>query len=224
MAQKQNNIIYFPDRVQEELINVLDELVDYSVHHYQKEIVEATEWHLAKMNISEDTENHIFTQLFWWTIFCYRKPLNERTVFQEYLKAHKEEWKRKSMTVQQVLASWLELSPGFYYVEEDKSSTGKVFIFRDLFEGNRKIVCVHSKGDQKPMKGEVVSVILLPLEDGGFLSQGRIIHIPKANSASIITKISIYYDKHAISPNYSLNPELYPELLRIALEALENEV
>jgi hypothetical protein len=219
----QSNNIYFPDKIQEELIDVLDGLVDYSVHHYKKELVETTDWYLAKMNISEKTENQIFTQMFWWTIFCYPIPLKGKTFFQQYLKEHKEGWKKKSMTVQQVLASWLELSPGFYYVENDKSRTGQVFIFRDIFEGNRKIVWVHSKGGRKPVRGEVVSVMLLPLEDGSFLSQGRIIHIPEVKSASIINQISCYYKKYAISPSYSLNPELYPELLRIALEALEDE-
>jgi hypothetical protein len=219
----QSNIIYFPNKVQEELINVLDELVDYSVHHYKKEIVKATEQHLEKMNISEKTENDIFTQMFWWTIFCYRMPLTGRTVFQEYLKAHKVEWKKKSITVQQVLASWLELSPGFYYVEDDKSRSGKVFIFRDIFEGTRKIVGVPSKRVHKPLQREVVSVMLLPMEDGSFITQGRMIHTPEAKSASIVNKISNYYEKHAISPSYALNPDLYPELLRIALEALEGE-
>lgn len=219
----QSNIIYFPDKVKAELVNVLDELVDYSVHHYKEEMMEATEQYLEKMNISEKTKNHIFTQLLWWAIFCYRMPHAGKTVFQEYLKAHKADWKQKSMTVQQVLASWLDLSPGFYYVEDDNSNSGKVFIFRDIFEGNKKIVAVHSKRNKKPIQGEVVSVMLLPLEDGSYISQGRMIHIPEAESASIVKKISNYYEKQAISPSYALNPHLYPELLRISLEALEGE-
>ncbi|MFA1819768.1 hypothetical protein ACDX78_06160 [Virgibacillus oceani] len=213
----QSNIIYFPDKVQEELINVLDKLVDYAVQQYQKEIVEITEHYLKRMNISEKTENRVFTQMFWWTIFCYRMKLTRITVFQEFLKVNKEEWERKSMTVQQVLASWLNLSPGFYYVENDRS--GKFFIFRDIFEGDRKIVGVHSKGSRRPVQGEFVSVMLLPLEDGSFLSQGRIIYISETKSTTIVDKISSYYEKHAISPSYLLNPQLYPELLRIALEA-----
>ncbi|WP_164216077.1 hypothetical protein [Virgibacillus sp. YIM 98842] len=219
----QSNIIYFPDKVQEELINVLDELVDYSVRHYKKEIVEATENQLDKMNISERTENYIFTQLFWWTIYCYRLPPSQKTIYQEYLATHKKEWKKKSVTVQQVLASWLEISPGFYYVEEDRGRRGKAFIFRDIFEGNRKMVTIHSKRNRKPVPGEVVSVLLLPMEDGSFISQGRMIHIPKGASASIVNKISNYYEKHAISPSYAINRDLYPELLRISLEALEGE-
>jgi hypothetical protein len=218
---ERSNIVYFPDKVQEELVNVLDELVDYSVNHYKKEIVEATEHHLRTMNISEKTENHIFTQLFWWTIYCYRMPASQRTIFQEYLKAHKAAWKKKSMAMQQVLASWLEISPGFYYVEKDQSRSGKVFIFRDIFEGDRKLVTVHSTHNKKPVQGDVISVLLLPMEDGSFISQGRIIRIPAAESVSVVHKLSNYYKKNAISPSYALNPELYPELLRISLEAVE---
>jgi len=220
----QSNIIYFPDKVQGELMNVLDELVNYSVQYYKEEIVKATESHLDQMNISEKTENHIFTQLFLWTIYCYRMHLSHKTIYQEYLKAYKEGWKKKSATVQRVLASWLEISPGFYYVEEDKSRNGKIFIFRDIFEGNRKLVAVHSKRDRKLVQGGVVSVMLLPLEDGSFISQGRMIHIPEADSEAIVKKITNYYEKHAISPSYVLNSDLYPSLLRISLEALENEI
>ncbi|GAB3807059.1 hypothetical protein [Virgibacillus kimchii] len=220
----QSNIIYFPDKVQEELINVLDELVDYSVHYYKKEIVKATEWHLRRMNVSEKTENQIFTQLFWWTICCYRMPTSERTIYQEYLQAHKAEWKKKSFKVQQVLASWLEISPGFYYVEEDQSRSGKVFILRDIFEKKRKLVAVHSKQDRKPVKGEVISVMLLPMEDGSFISQGRIIHVSEDESAPVVHKLSQYYERNAVSPSYSLNPDLYPDLLKISLKALESEI
>ncbi|PAV29648.1 hypothetical protein CIL05_09755 [Virgibacillus profundi] len=221
MKTQTSNLIYFPDKTQEKLFEIFDDVFSFSVNQFYQTILESMEEMISNMNISDELSERIFPQLVWWIIFCSRTGKNKLTIYQQYLQHNKNQWKKISPNVQEVLVSWLHLNPGYYYVDNTESKSGRVFLFNDVFEGKNKVVGIYNKRFQAPKYGQLITGFLLPIGEGIYTTPGGLFHIPKSLTENIDQEIVSYFKKHSTSPNYQFNPQLYPTLIKITLETLE---
>ncbi|MBY7142762.1 hypothetical protein KFZ56_06740 [Virgibacillus sp. NKC19-3] len=221
MKAVKNQSVYFPDEDQQELLRILDDIFYYSIHHFSATIIEETEDIISTMNISDALAERIFPQLVWWTTFCLPVGTEHMPIFQQYLQLNKHRWETKSSFFQDVLASWLSLNPGFYYVLDFQSGSGSVFICRDLFDGETKIVRMYQRKFLVPKCGEMITGLLIPMGNATYITQGGLFHIPEELSQQVSREILAYAKKQIISTNYDFNPHLYPSLIMIILEMME---
>ncbi|OZU87548.1 hypothetical protein CIL03_15765 [Virgibacillus indicus] len=224
MKMQKNNVIYFPDKIQEELFGILDEIFNFAVHRFNHTITEKTEELIKDINVSDELSERIFPQLVWWVIFCSPSAQDKPSIYQQFLHKNKHRWQEKSLAIQEILVSWLSLNPGFHYVEDTNSESGRVFIFRDIFEDEIKIVGIYNKTFQAPQEGELIIGLLLPMGKGIYTTQGGLFHIPEPYTQKIVREVIPYYQKHSISPNYHLNPQLFPSMIKLALEKVERRM
>lgn len=220
----QSKIKYFPDVLKDELFGVIDELFFFLVNHYGEDVLEVTEEIISKMNVSEEVEEAVFPQLVWWAMFCSPIGEGETTIYQKYLQTNKYKWEKKSKKVKEVLESWLYLNPGFYYVDNTESESGRVFCLSDVFEGKIKLLCIYNETFKSPECGEMLTGLLLPMGNGSYLTQGWLFHIPKHLTQKVVCQIIPYFERHAISPSYRFNPQLYPSMLTRSLEAMKDNI
>lgn len=221
MKAIKDNIVYFPDKDQEELLGVLDELFYFSIQHFAETIMEETDAIISRMNISDALVERIFPQLVWWTTYCSPVGDEKLTIFERYLQSSKHKWEDKSIFFQEVLRSWRYLNPGYYYVLDDESESGRVFIFSDVFEGEIKLVNIRQKTFQAPKCGEIITGLLIPMGNATYITQGGLFHIPEELTQKITREIIPYFEKQSVSSNYECNPQLYPSLTVITLEMME---
>ncbi|WP_373895394.1 hypothetical protein ACUL41_13705 [Virgibacillus natechei] len=221
MNAVKRNSFYFPNEEQEELFRVLDEIFYFSIQHFAGTIMEETEGIISRMNISDELAERIFPQLVWWTTFCSPVGVEQMTIFQRYLQLNKRRFENKSRFFQDVLVSWLSLNPGFYDVISDESESRKVFIFRDVFDGETKIVRIYQKSFLTPKCGEMITGLLIPMGNATYITQGSLFHIPEELAEKVIRVVIPHFKKHAVSTNYDFNPQLYPSLATITLEMME---
>lgn len=218
----QSIVKHFPDVLKDELFGVIDELFFFLVHYYGEDVLRVTEEIISKMNVSEEVEEAIFPQLVWWAMFC--SPIGEggTTIYQKYLQTNKHKWERKSKKAKEVLVSWLHLNPGFYYVDGTESESGSVFFLSDLFEGKLKLLYMYNETFKSPKRGEMLTGLLLPMGNGSYMTQGWLFHIPAHLTQKVVREIIPYFERHAISPSYKFNPQLYPSMLTRTLEAMND--
>ncbi|MFD1849840.1 hypothetical protein [Oceanobacillus bengalensis] len=220
MQGQLSNVVLFPDIVQEELFEILDEIFDFAMHYYSRTIVNKMERLIEGMNISKEEGERIFQQLFFWQTFCSPIGLEQITIYQRYLLRNKANLRKRNVTVQEVLVKWLHLNPGFYMVENTDHSNGKVFILNDLFEGNSKLTYINSKNTRAPKRGEMITGMLFPMAGDYYIALKGILHIPIPLVKKVSSKIIPHYEINATSVKYKSNPQLYPSLLQITLDIL----
>ncbi|UJL47328.1 hypothetical protein KFZ58_05395 [Virgibacillus sp. NKC19-16] len=221
MKAVKNNSVYFPDKEQEDLLGVLDEIFYFLIQHFAETIMEETEHIISRMNISDTLAERIFPQLVWWTTFCSPIGSEKITIFQHYLQLNKHRFENKGSFTQDVLVSWLSLNPGFYHVLECESESDRVFIFKDVFGGDTKIVRINQRIFLTPKRGEIITGLLIPMGNATYITQGGLFHIPEELAQKVLRKIIPYFKKHAISTDYDFNPQLYPSLAMITLNMME---
>ncbi|GAB3061703.1 hypothetical protein [Virgibacillus ainsalahensis] len=214
-----DNIVNFPDR--KKAIHLLDDIIRFSIDHYSLEVMEMTESMLDNMNISKELSEKAHPHIVYWFIFC--KPFGDDniTIYERYLSYNRDKWEDRSEAFHDTLMKWSRLSPGFYYVDYEESISDNAFLFRDVYEGEPKFAWFSQKEFQTPLKGSVVSGLLMPLEDGLFTPLGDVFQIPEHLNDEIVREVTTYFEKHHTSQNYMLNPQLFPSLLHITLEIME---
>lgn len=221
MIMQKNNVVYFPDKMQEELFDILDEIFDFAVHRFNHTITEKTDELIKDINVSDNLSERIFPQLVWWVIFCCRSIKDKPSIYQQFLQENKHRWHEKSLAIQEILVSWLHLNPGFHYVEDTNSESGRVFIMRDIFDDEIKIVGIYNKTFQAPQNGELIIGMLLPMGEGIYTTQGGLFHVPGACKQEVLREITPYYENHSISSDYHNNPQLFPSMITLTLKTLD---
>ncbi|MEC5425672.1 hypothetical protein QGM71_19570 [Virgibacillus sp. C22-A2] len=224
MSMRKDNIIYFPNNVQEQLVTILDEVFYFSIHTQDELILTLTEELIMAMGVSEDLADRSFSQLVWWITFCLPIGKQGETIYKQYLMKNKQNWGNKGPLLKEVLVSWLNVSPGFYYVENNEIYSEKVFTLCDLFERKNKLVCIYNEIFQPPKRGELVTGLLIPMGNGTYTNQNGFLHLPQDLSHTVTHEIVSYFNHHAKSPNYQLNSHLYPQLITLALQTIEREI
>ncbi len=217
----QVNFIDTSDQLRNELFAVLDKLFFFMVSDYNEEILELIDGIISEMNVSKEVEEEIFPQLVWWGVFCSPIGLEQQTIYQRYLHKNRHELEKKDRVVQEVLVSWLQLSPGFYYVIKSVGGKPSVFYLRDVFAGEIKKLSIQKEPFQPPKSGEILMGLLLPMgNDDSYTTLSGFYHIPPQLSKKILQKIIPYFESHAISPVYKFNPHLYPTLVKETLRII----
>lgn len=216
----QSDFIHASDRLRKELFAVLDELFFFLVNDYNEEILKLIDVLIAEMNISEEEEEAIFPQLVWWGTFCSPIGIEQKTIYQIYLQKNKHKLKKKRRQVQKVLVSWLQLNAGFYYVIEPEDEESCVYYLCDVFEGEIRRLSIQRELFQLPKSGEMLTGLLLPMGDDSYATLSGFYHIPQQLTQKIVQEIIPYFERHAVSPNYKLNPHLYPSLIKCTLQMI----
>lgn len=220
----QSWINYFPGVVKNELFDTLDEIFFFLVNNFDKEILEITEEIISKMDVSDEVEEAIFQQLVWWGTFCAPIGPEGTTIYQRYLKKNEHKWENKSKAMKEGLASWLYLNPGFYYVDELESDSGRMFFLNDLFEGKIKLLRVHNEFYRQPKRGDFLTGLLLPTGNGTYITQGGLFHFPEHLTKKVVRDIISYFGQRAISSDYEFNPQLYPSMITLALKVVKENI
>ncbi|WP_100011218.1 hypothetical protein [Lentibacillus sediminis] len=220
MKVKTDNTVYFTEKVRNDLFHVLEEVVYFSITRFDRPIKHAAEEIVGGMDVREEYKDRIYPTLVWWKVFCSPSGSEGLTIFQRYLQLNKHKWRNKPAYFQEMLASWMYLNPGFYRVEDDESISGRVFVFKDVFEQSTKLITLFQKNFQTPKRGELISGLLIPIGHGKYISPGKLFHIPEQEAASVIEKITPYFEKHHESPHYRFNPQLYPSMITMTLESV----
>lgn len=218
MKVKTNNVVYFTEKVREDLFHVLEEVVYFSIIHFDRPIKQAAEEIVQGMDVRE--EYKIYPTLVWWKVFCSPSGSEGVTIFQRYLQLNKHKWRNKSAYFQEMLVCWMHLNPGFNQVEDDASISGRVFVLKDMFEQSPKLISLLQKDFQAPKQGELISGLLIPAGHRIYISSGKLFHIPEQEAATVIEKITPYSEKHQASPHYRFNPQLYPSMITMAFESV----
>ncbi|RDW17563.1 hypothetical protein CWR48_13655 [Oceanobacillus arenosus] len=223
MKTKVTNIVYFPDKVQEDLFEILDDVFYYSISYFREKMNTIIEKVLTGMKISNEQEEEIFPQLVYWATYCLPIGTEEKTIYQHYLEENQEVIWGRSLKVQEVLASWLQLSPSFYYVEKDDSLSGRVFVLREIFSEQSEIVCIYNRMFQAPKRGELISGMLMPMGDDTYTTIGGLIHLSGNNLEQTVNEIIAYAIKHRAGTKLVNRRLLYPILLLIALKRIAGD-
>ncbi|QGS68358.1 hypothetical protein CV093_06530 [Oceanobacillus sp. 143] len=138
MATKATNIVFFPDKVQEDLFDILDDVFYYSINCFKEKINTIIDELLSGMKISNELEEKIFSQLIYWSTYCLPIGTKKETIYEHYLQENSDRIEDKTLKVREVLSSWLQLNPSFYYVERDDSLSGRLFVLREVFSEQSK--------------------------------------------------------------------------------------
>ncbi|RDW19719.1 hypothetical protein [Oceanobacillus chungangensis] len=223
MTIKSTNIVLFPDRVQEELFETLDDVFYYAITYFKEQINSIIESLFSGMKISSQLEDEIFSQLIYWSTYCLPIGAKKETIYQHYLQANKEIFEYRSLKVREVLASWLHLNPSFYYVEKSDSLSGRVFVLLDVFNEQSKIVCIYNRKFQAPKRGELISGLLMPMGDDTYTTLGGLIHLPGNNIEHVVNEMIAYAIKHRLGTSLENRRMLYPVLLLIALKQMASD-
>ncbi|WP_156288677.1 hypothetical protein [Oceanobacillus salinisoli] len=224
MARNIDKVVYFPDRVQNELFDILDDIFDFAIHSYRRILVHKTESIISDISVNKDLENQMFSPLIYWAIFCSPTGIRNNTIYHEYLLRNKEKLYKKHPKVKEVLVKWLIINPGFYDVVNDESLSGRVFMFRDLFSGIQKLVCVYSKKHPVPKKGELITGMLIPMGDGSYTALRGFIQIPNHLTNIVSSKIIPPSKAKAALLNHSNLSYLYPSLLKMTLQIMDADL
>lgn len=203
-----------------ELFAVLDELL-FDVGDGNNEIVESTDSLLSTMQISQPDAEAIYPHLIWWGTFCSPDGNGEKTVYQKLLQKNNQKWEQKNIQVQKVLANWLHLNPGFYYVHATPAARKGVYYLTDVFTGKEKILKIYSGGQfQSVQSGDMLTGLLLPMGNDHYLALSELYLIPQPLTDKVVKEIVPYFERHAVSSKYTNNPQLYPYLVKRALEII----
>ncbi|MFB4169482.1 hypothetical protein [Virgibacillus sp. JSM 102003] len=215
------NVFYIHDKLLHDLFDLLQELIQFASDNYGEVLNEQIGNITDKMDVSEGLAEKTFFQVAWWAVICSPLAGEDKTIFQLFLAKKRHVLRKKSNLFQQVVASWLSSSPGFYYVDDDKSSSGRVFVVSDIFECRPRIVCMYNDIYQMPESGEVITGMLLPIGDGSYITPAGFFHIPEHLSQTVFQEILPLYEKNLKSPNYEFN--LYPKLLMISAQTIDRQ-
>jgi|GEM_PF-5784779 len=213
------NVVSMEDKVFSDLCSQLREILYFASDNYGKRLNEEIGQISDLMNVSEDLTEDAFFQIAWWAIFCSKLKLENKTIYQIYLEKNQHKLSKKSRHFQQVLISWLHVNP--YYVDDDESSSGRVFELTDVFEAKMRIVGMFNDIYWMPKRGELITGLLLPTSDGWYITPAGFLHIPQSLSQTVVNKLLPFYEKNLKSPNYKFNSHLYPDLLTIATQTLD---
>lgn len=219
----EENVFYIHDKLLHDLFDLLQELIYFASDNYGEVLNEQIGDITDKMNVREELAEKAFFQVAWWAVFCLPLAREDKTIFQVHLAKNRDKLRRKSTLFQQVLASCLSSSPGFYYVDDDNSSSGRIFVLSDIFECGPRIVCMYNDSYQLPERGEVITGLLLPTGNGCYITPAGFFHIPEHFSQIVFQEILPFYEENLKSPNYEFNSYLYPDLLTISAQALERQ-
>ncbi|RKQ33960.1 hypothetical protein [Oceanobacillus halophilus] len=221
MESKYDSFMYYPDYLQKNLFEILDDIFDFSLHNFRRKILAETEEIIVQLNYSKEIESDLMSQLIYWMIFCKPIEMENKTIYQHYLFRNKTKMRDKPTPVQKVLVNWLFLNPGFYIVESDNSLSGRVYIFRNMLDNRQKLVCVFHTHFQQMQRGDLITGMVMPMADESHSILRGFIRIPAPISKTIVSHIVPHFKKNASSGNYYANPQLYPSLLNITLKQME---
>ncbi len=156
----------FPNERKGELFEIVNEVMDYAIRYFDGFLIHHLERNLSSYSKSKGKRKIEFKHhLFWWIVFC--QPLDDRktTIFQEFIRQTWSRWKFDP-TLLYVIASWVNIQPGFYLIMEVISDHD--LIVKDLLNGEVKPVSVYNENFKIPQQDDLLTGLLLSYCDGTY--------------------------------------------------------
>lgn len=170
------NIVYYTDKLTEELYAILDDLLFFATDQYQEFIYNQIEEMIGQLDIHEEYRDGLFQSFIWMVIFCIRDT-DGLTIYQHYLRKNRQRWENKSVKLREVLSNWLQMNPSFYHVTKAGSRSGRVFIFQDVICNQSSVVYYPNWKSPVPKNGDLISGLLIPLGNDFYITISRLLQV-----------------------------------------------
>ncbi|WP_010650390.1 hypothetical protein [Oceanobacillus massiliensis] len=171
------NVVYYTERIQKELIDILDDLLFYHDYYNGDTVSRNLEILVSHIQISEEWKRILYLQLYWMAIFCLPDDAEDLTVYQQFLRENKKRLLSKNSKLRDILISWSDIKPGLYRVIKSKDGRGKILLFQDAVSMEIKQVCFYSKKISTPKIGELAAGVLIPFDDDTYITMNELICI-----------------------------------------------
>lgn len=213
---KSNVIPFTPLRLEEELEELSQELVDFAFSYYQK-VVEDITLDLLEMNLPEDTDDSdkesYVSLIFSWIIM--NEPIdNDQTIFEMFAK-----WKMhqiKNPRVKQAFTSWEQAKSSIFEVVSVDDGNEENIMIREILSDETYIVMHHEVN--KLNKGDFIIGTLLPFIQSHYFMFSAVSISKEASDIIYDILDSFILDKEI---NHALFPEWVGNLIAPPEDELE---